>query len=152
MTSSLPNGQLDKSITLNCSYVYTGDKYKVIWYRNMEQIQADGVEITSGQYGVNDDNLNEHLTVITHWLTIRSFRYSDSGVYQCFLRSATVQQQRFPVLSSITYSSITYSRPITLSSLQSSELNKDQLFSNAIYLIVKGRLINVCDLRVCSNE
>lgn len=131
--SSSSTGELDKSITLNCSYNYNGDKYKVIWYKNMEQVQVDGQAITSGQYEneYNDENLNEH-NAITNWLKIRSFKYKDSGVYQCFLRSTSIQQQqRFPVLSSITYN-----KPV--SNIQSSELNKDQLFSNQVYLTIKG--------------
>lgn len=111
----------------------------MIWYRNMEQVQADGLEITSGQYerdSFSDEQLNEHASVITNWLKIRAFRYSDAGVYQCFLRStASGQQQRFPVLSSITYN-----RP--LSAVPSGDqLPKDQPFSNTIYLTVKGELL-----------
>ena len=97
----------------------------------MEQVQVDGSEIATGQH---ENDFSNEGNIITNWLKIRSFRYSDSGVYQCFLRSTTSmqQQQRFPILNSITYN-----RP---TSLQSADLNRDQLFSNTIYLLVNGKL------------
>lgn len=101
----------------------------------MEQVQVDGLEITAGQYERPEESLNEHTSVVANWLKIRALRYSDAGVYQCFLRStASAQQQRFPVLSSITYN-----RPV--SPVASGELPKDQPFSNTIYLTVKGELL-----------